>query len=175
MKTLEQLLCMFCMIVALYSCSKKTDVGNNNNGGGNNGNTNTTPYDSVYSPVDPSVTTTQGFFLDDWAGKSFTVPASTPAPAVLVSATDTIKIDADMVLTKVSKYLFGANANLWMGQVVTVPNLMQYITDLSPNVIRGPAGSVSDVYFWNATSTPGNVPANLLDANGAATPTTYWN
>jgi hypothetical protein len=167
---------MLFVIMELCSCSKKTVMGNiQNNGGGNNGNTNTTPYDSVYSPVDPSVTTSQGFFLDDWAGKSFTVPASAAAPVVLTPATDTIKIDADVVLTKVSKYLFGANANLWMGQVVSVPNLMQYITDLSPNVIRGPAGSVSDVYFWNATTTPGDVPVNLLDANGAATSTTYWN
>ena len=147
-------------------------MGGNQSSGG--GNTNTTPYDSVYSPVDPAVTTTQGFFLDDWIAKSFTVPAFTAAPPVLTPATDTIKIDADMVLTKVSKYLFGANANLWMGQVVTVPNLMQYITDLSPNVIRGPAGSVSDVYFWNATTTPGDVPASLLDANGNSTSTTYW-
>ena len=143
-----------------------------NNGGGNN--TNTTPYDSVYSPADPSVAATQGFFLDDWAAKSFTVPAFSPAPPVLTPATDTIKIDADVVLTKVSKYLFGANSNLWMGQVVTVPNLMQYISDLSPNVIRGPAGSVSDVYFWNSTTTPADVPASLLDANGASAATTYW-
>ncbi|HTB26075.1 MAG TPA: hypothetical protein VK711_11935 [Puia sp.] len=172
MKTLERSLILF-IVTALYCCSKKSDMGNNlNNGGGNN--TNTTPYDSAYNPVDPAVTTTQGFFLDDWAAKSFTVPSFTPAPPVLTPATDTIKIDADIVLTKVSKYLFGANSNLWMGQVVTVPNLMQYITDLSPNVIRGPAGSVSDVYFWNATTTPADVPASLLDANGAATSTTYW-
>ncbi len=171
MKTLKRSLILF-IVTALYCCSKKSDMGNLNNGGGNN--TNTTPYDSAYSPVDPAVTTTQGFFLDDWASKSFTVPAFTPAPPVLTPATDTIKIDADIVLTKVSKYLFGANSNLWMGQVVTVPNLMQYITDLSPNVIRGPAGSVSDVYFWNATTTPSDVPASLLDANGNSTSTTYW-
>ena len=171
MKTLERSLILF-IVTTLYCCSKKSDMWNLNNGGGNN--TNTTPYDSAYSPVDPAVTTTQGFFLDDWASKSFTVPAFTPAPPVLTPATDTIKIDADIVLTKVSKYLFGANSNLWMGQIVTVPNLMQYITDLSPNVIRGPAGSVSDVYFWNATTTPGDVPASLLDANGNSTSTTYW-
>src|SRR5579863_5640199 len=128
MKTFKRLSSIFFLASALCSCSKKTDMGNNANNGG--GNTNTTPYDSVYSPIDPSITTTQGFFLDDWIAKSFTVPAFTAAPPVLTAATDTIKIDADMVLTKVSKYLFGANANLWMGQVVTVPNLMQYITDL---------------------------------------------
>jgi hypothetical protein len=171
-KILERLLWIPCMTIALHSCSKKAGTGNDPGNGG--GNTGTTPYDSSYSPVDPAVSSTQGFFLDDWAPKSFTVPASTPAPAVLTVATDTIKIDANLVLTKISKYLFGANANLWMGQVVTVPNLMQYISDLSPNVIRGPAGSVSDVYFWNASTAPADVPASLRDAGGTAAPANYW-
>ncbi|HVY76289.1 MAG TPA: hypothetical protein VG890_15780 [Puia sp.] len=174
MKTLGRLKYVICIVAILSGCSKKGDTGGNQTNGGNGGNTNTTPYDSTYNPVDPAVTTTQGFFLDDWAPRSFTAPASTAASPVITAASDTIKIDANAVLTKVSKYLFGANANLWMGQVVSVPLLMQYITDLSPNVIRGPAGSVSDIYFWNASTAPADVPANLLDANGTATPAGYW-
>jgi hypothetical protein len=175
MKTMKQLLWMSLFTVGSYNCGKKMNTGNGNNGGGgNNGNGNQTPYDSTYSPVDPSVTATQGFFLNDWAAKSFAVPNATPSPAVIAPATDTVLIDADVVLTKVSKYMFGANSNLWMGQIVTQPALMQYITDLSPNVIRGPAGSNSDLYFFNTNTQPGDVPDTLLNGSGSPGPASYW-
>jgi len=139
MKTIKLLLWTSLIAIGLCNCGKKASPGN---GGGNNGNTNTsTSYDSTYSPVDPSTTATQGFFLNDWAPRSFAVPGSTASSAILKAPTDTIWVDADVVVTKVSKYLFGANSNLWMGQIVTQPTLMQYVTDLSPNVIRGPAAA----------------------------------
>ncbi|HLX66022.1 MAG TPA: hypothetical protein VKR41_03470, partial [Puia sp.] len=172
MKTIRLILCTSLMAVGLC-CSKKSNPGNN--GGGNNGNGNTSStYDSTYSPVDPAVTVTQGFFLDDWAAKSFTVPNATTSPAIIPAPTDTVWVDADVVQTKVSKYLFGGNSNLWMGQIVTQPALMQYITDLSPNVIRGPAGSISDVYFFNTDAQPGDVPDTLLNGTGGSSPADYW-
>ena len=172
MKTIRLILCTSLMAVGLC-CGKKSNPGNN--GGGNNGNGNTSStYDSTYSPVDPAVTATQGFFLDDWAAKVFTVPNATASPAIIPSPTDTVWVDADVVLTKVSKYLFGGNSNLWMGQIVTQPALMQYITDLSPNVIRGPAGSISDVYFFNTDAQPGDVPDTLLNGTGGSSPADYW-
>ncbi|HXB33220.1 MAG TPA: hypothetical protein VNV35_07355 [Puia sp.] len=172
MKTIRLILCTSLIAVGLC-CSKKSNPGNN--GGGNNGNGNTSStYDSTYSPVDPAVTATQGFFLDDWAAKVFTVPNATASPAIIPSPTDTVWVDADVVLTKVSKYLFGGNSNLWMGQIVTQPALMQYITDLSPNVIRGPAGSISDVYFFNTDAQPGDVPDTLLNGTGGSSPADYW-
>ncbi len=172
MKTIRLILCTSLIAVGLC-CSKKSNPGNN--GGGNNGNGNTSStYDSTYSPVDPTVTATQGFFLDDWAAKSFAVPNATASPAIIPAPTDTVWVDADVVLTKVSKYLFGGNSNLWMGQIVTQPALMQYVTDLSPNVIRGPAGSISDVYFFNTDAQPGDVPDTLLNGTGGPSPADYW-
>ncbi len=64
-----------------------------------------------------------------------------------------------------------------MGQMVTQPALMQYLKDLSPHIIRAPAGSVSDVYFWNGTDAnpaPSDAPANLLDASGNSSAANYW-
>ena len=166
---LKLLIVTACCGTVLLNCKK--GGGSNNNNNNNNGNSS---YDSTYNPTDAAVVSTQGFFLDDWTAKSFTVPNYTITAPITGPATDTVKIDANVVVTKISKYLFGANANLWMGQVVTQSTLMKYITDLSPNVIRGPGGSTSDIYFWNASSKPGDVPDSLLDANSTAALGGYW-
>ena len=170
---------IICCIVVAISCKKSSseeDKGNNPPTSKDSTSVSTsTAYDSTYNPVDAAVTNTQGFFLDDWSAKSFTVPSNyNMQPSVTTAATDTVKIDANAVVTKISKYLFGENANVWMGQIVTQPTLMKYITDLSPNIIRGPGGSTSDIYFWNTSTNPSDVPANLLDANFASNPASYW-
>jgi len=174
MKTFSLFLWIYVVTVSTYSCGKKVTPGGSKNNGGSGNSNPTTPYDSTYSPVDPSVAATQGFFLNDWATRSFTVPNATASPAITTAATDTIWVDADVVLTKVSKYLFGANSNLWMGQIVIQSSLMQYISDLSPNVIRGPAGSNSDLYFFNMNSPPADVPDTLLNGTGGSSPASYW-
>jgi hypothetical protein len=64
-----------------------------------------------------------------------------------------------------------------MGQIVTQNNLMQYIKDLSPNIIRAPAGSNSDIYFWNgadADPKPADAPDSLLDYTGKRGPINAW-
>ena len=87
--------------------------------------------------------------------------------------TESLVIDASNVLVQTPPYIFGANANLGMGQIVNQPTLMQYIKDLSPNIIRAPAGSFSDLYFWSGTDAnphPADVPLNLLTNIGAVVP-----
>jgi len=83
---------------------------------------------------------TQGFFLNDWQAKNITAPSYTDATKPIASPTATISIDVNNVVTKVSKYLFGNNSNPYMGQMVTEPTLLNYLKDLSPNVIRAPGG-----------------------------------
>src|ERR1700733_3722116 len=125
--------------------------------------------DSIYNPVDPSTAATQGFFLSDWAPKTFTAPAVVTTTPPTATATDVLYINVNKVITKIPKYVYGNNSNLWTGQYVTVPSLMGYIKDLSPNIIRAPAGSISDVYFWNGTAAnpaPADVPSQLY-SNGA--------
>jgi len=151
------------MILLAAACTKHTSV-----------NINTEKYpvktDSVYNPVDPASPATIGFFQNGWVGRTFVTPAAdTAGTPSLLDATDSLTIDVNKVLAKTSPYLFGNNSNLWSGQMVTQPALMQYIKDLSPNIIRGPGGSISDVYFFNGTDAhpkPDDAPDNVMNADG---------
>jgi hypothetical protein len=136
-----------------------------------------TSTDSTYSPVDPSNPATIGFFSGGWVPRTFSAPTDT---VVTVSsslvATDSMVIDVNNVLVKVPPTVYGNNSNLWMGQIVTQPNLMQYIKDLSPNIIRAPAGSISDTYFWNGTDAnpkPADAPDSVY-ASAALGPIGSW-
>lgn len=127
-------------------------------------------------PTDPPVANTIGFFLDDWAPKNFTAPSYDDVPKPSADATAFITIDASNVITKIPRSIAGQNANIWMTQMTTEAPLMNHLTNLHPNVIRFPGGSLSDVFFWNAPKNqpPADAPANLLDASGASSPAGYW-
>jgi hypothetical protein len=172
MKLETKISCMLLMLlVILMSCKKAAD----STGGGGGGIKPGT--DSIYSSVDPAVPATIGFFQAGWTGRTFTAPATVAGNIPTGSVSDTLTINVNKVLVKVPPYVFGNNSNLWSGQMVTQPSLMQYIKDLSPNIIRAPAGSVSDVYFFNGTAAnnaPADAPANLLDANGNSSAAGYW-
>jgi len=131
------------------------------------------PSDPI--PTDPSTAGTIGFFLDDWMPKTFTAPAfiDTSLPS---STSVTVNIDAGTIITKVPNSVFGHNANIWMTQMITEPSLISYISNLHPNVIRFPGGSLSDVFFWNAekNAPPPDAPVKLVDANGNETDAGYW-
>lgn len=170
-KTIMPVIHIVALLIGITSCKK---TANNGGGGG------TTPppatADSVYNPVDPATPATIGFFGNAWVPKTFAVNDTT-APAATLAATDSLTINVNNVLVKVLPYVYGNNSNLWMGQIVTQPSLMQYIKDLSPNIIRAPAGSVSDIYFFNGTDAnhaPADAPANLLDATGKPGAAGYW-
>jgi hypothetical protein len=123
--------------------------------------------DSLYRPVDPSIAASIGFFLDEWTPKAFTIPASSDEGTITDSSpTDTVNIDLNKVITKIPAYIFGNNANQWMGQIADQPALMGFLKDLNTGVMRFPGGSISDVYFWNA-------PVNSPPADAATT--TYNN
>ena len=172
-KVLASVLCLG-LLFCIDSCKKSSTSTNNTGGGGNNPPPGT---DSVYNPTDPPVAASIGFFGNGWKTKTFTAPDVTPGSIPSNVPTDSLTINVNKVLVKVPSYVYGNNSNLWMGQIVTQPALMQYLTDLSPNIIRGPGGSISDVYFWNGTDanpTPSDAPANLLDASGTANPVFYW-
>lgn len=154
--------CFVASVAVLCSC-KKSDPAptNNNNNNNNNGSTDITI-------TVPSTKGDMGLFLNDWAPKSFTAPAydETAIPTTTVNAT--VLVDATNVITKIPPTIFGHNANTWMTTMVGEPTFMKHVTALQPNVIRFPAGSGSDVYFWNSkpNQLPADVPAKLLNSSG---------
>jgi len=161
----------------LAACKK-----NNTNTGGGGGGSGTTDTGNggatgpITQPTDPSITSTQGFFLSDWQARTFTAPTTQAAAKPSGTASATVTADFSQVVSKVSKYMFGNNINPFTGQY-TNAGLVTDLTNLSPNIIRAPGGSLSDVYFWNAPSggQPADVPAQLLNADGTSnTTTSYW-
>lgn len=133
--------------------------------------------DSTYSPSDPAIPVTVGFFLNGFIGKTFTSPVGVAGAVPTTAPTDSLTINLNAVIAKVPLSVYGNNSNLWSGQMVTQPNLMQYITDLSPNIIRAPAGSISDIYFWDGVDSmhaPMDAPAQILNASGTAGAANYW-
>ncbi len=124
----------------LYSCSKATDT-----------DVVVAPKGStiVIAPaVEPKIASTMGFFLDNWQAKSFVAPSFTEV-SIPTTAANTVTIDVSDIITKIPNQIFGHNANTWMGTFVDQASFMTDITNLKPNVIRWPAGSGSNGYFWN--------------------------
>ncbi len=165
-----------CVLLISLACKKNSDTPGSG-GGGNNNPPPGSGTDSIYSPVDPATPASIGFFSDGWRAKSFTVSDVVAGTPATVAPTDSLTINVNNVLQKVMPYIYGNNSNLWSGQFVTQSSLMQYIKDLSPNIIRAPAGSVSDTYFWNGTDAnpaPADAPASLLNADGTSASLGTW-
>lgn len=165
-------LTVFLSFLGMSACKKSPTTPQD---GGGAGGGSQPGVDSTYNPVDPPVAATVGFFQNGWETKSFNAPDIMVGTLPSGNVTDSLTVNVNNVLAKVPLYVYGNNSNLWMGQIVTEPNLMGYIKDLAPNIIRAPAGSVSDVYFFNQTSTPpADVPANLVNADGSQTASSFW-
>ncbi len=119
----------------------------------------------------------QGFFLDDWEPKSISITDYVDVSKPTASATAIVNIEAGNEISKVSKYVFGNNANVYMTQMVDQPQLLENIRNLSPNVIRFPGGNISNVFFWDMEPDQyyDDLPADLVDgADGSIDPAGYW-
>jgi hypothetical protein len=164
MKTITTTL--FLALVLIMACKDKPDTGN---GGGTGGGGNT-------PPTDPATANTIGFFMNDWKSKTYTVPSYNDVPKPTAASTAFVSIDAASIITKVVPSVYAHNANSWMGDMINDAPLINHLTNLKPNIIRFPGGSISDVYFWNALpgTAPADAPAQLLDANGTASAAGYW-
>lgn len=137
-----------------------------------------TPGDTttVRPVTDPPVANTIDFFLNDWQAKTFTAPEYTETPLANTPAVSIVTVDASSIITKIPRTITGHNANTWMTPMVDQPLFMDHITNLHPHVIRWPAGSASDIYFWNrqAGDVPQDVPAKLMNSNGTLQDAGYW-
>jgi len=115
----------------------------------------------------------QGFFLNGWSPRTISNPSYNDIPMTTDPVTVSFTVDFTDTLAKISPYLFGDNANLWTGQMSNNPGLMKHISDRHMGVLRGPGGSTSDVFFWNATktvTTPDSVPSALYGSTGTDWP-----
>lgn len=121
----------------------------------------------IKPPVEPKNANTVGFFLDDWQPKSYLAPAYTDFTAPTQALT-TVTLDASDVIAKIPQQIFGHNANTWMGTFVDQPSFINDVTHLKPNIIRWPAGSGSDGYFWNAS------PVQDPNNNSRQTPAAHY-
>ncbi|HTJ48401.1 MAG TPA: hypothetical protein VL443_03025 [Cyclobacteriaceae bacterium] len=171
MKLKKQYLVKFIVIALLASVSlviscKKDDPAPNTT---TNPPVTNPPEDTttIKPGVDPTTAATVGFFLDSWESKTFSAPQYNAA-TIPITTTTTVTVDAGNIMAKIPVTAFGHNANTWMTSMVDQSDFMTHITALKPNVIRFPAGSGSDVYFWNSKpgELPADVPLNLDDKDG---------
>lgn len=154
----------FCALIIfpIISCSSQDKI------------TESETNENIVPPVDPEIPKTTGFFLDTWSPKNFDLPLSFTEAVAPTATTSTVTVDYAKVITKIPTSIYGNNANLWSGKMVTDATLVKDITNLKPNIIRFPGGSISDVYFWNAAATPLSAPASLIKADGTVEPSNFW-
>jgi hypothetical protein len=122
---------------------------------------------TIIDPVDPPISSTIGLFLDGWQPKTYVAPQYTEEN--IPSNTFTVvTVDAANVITKIPLTIFGQNANNWMSRMYNEPVFINHLSNLNPHVIRFPAGSGSDAFFWNCDKNqpPADAPARLRKADG---------
>ena len=105
----------------------------------------------------------QGFFLDNWGPKTITSPENNDILQVSRPVTVAATVDYQDTITKIPRFMFGDNANLWTGCMSDNKGLMKNIANRNIGVLRGPGGSISDVFFWNLNvdHRPADVPQTL--------------
>jgi hypothetical protein len=123
---------------------------------------------TIQKAIDPPIDSTIGFFLDNWQSKIYIPPSYTQAALPTTPATATVTVDGASIITKIPLTIFGQNANNWMGPMYNVLPLMTPLTLLNPHVLRFPAGSGSDCFFWNCLQNqpPADAPTQLRKADG---------
>lgn len=117
-----------------------------------------------------------GFFLDAFEPKDAAFPSYTEIQKPTANPTVTIGVNFTDKVTKISKYLFGNNANVYITKMVNQPVLLENIKKLNPHVLRFPGGNLSSLYFWNAQKDqpPADAPTQLPNDAGVLQSPGYW-
>jgi hypothetical protein len=117
----------------------------------------------------------QGFCMDGFVPRRAEAPARLPEKPPGQRPDVTVTLHAADTLARVSPFLKGDNANVYMGQIVNEPALMRHLRLLAPSVLRYPGGNLTNQFFWNASA--GGHPADAPDSlifQGALRPAGYW-
>jgi len=107
----------------------------------------------IVPPVDPVIETPNSvpdLPFGAWISKNISIPTSYDDVTQFqgLKSVD-INVNFSKHITKVSKYVFGNNANCFTGWMQNDAALMQKMNKLNMGVMRIPGGSISDVYFWD--------------------------
>ncbi|MBN1182772.1 MAG: alpha-L-arabinofuranosidase [Bacteroidales bacterium] len=105
---------------------------------------------------------TQGFFINDLKPKVPIIPDGIEYMFPCEEATVKISIQTANIKSKVSPYIYGNNANVYMTQMIDQDSLIERLQWLSPNILRYPGGNLSNLFFWNAE--PGKLPTDVPDS-----------
>lgn len=97
-----------------------------------------------------SLSAQQGFFLEDsWSPKTAELPSYETVTKTTNHPNVTINVDFSNSITKVSPYLFGHCVSQFYTNYYRTDHLLKDIQNLSPNILRYPAGSGSNFFYWN--------------------------
>jgi hypothetical protein len=104
-----------------------------------------------------------GFFLDEWVEKTAEISEFQSADKPVSAPTVTVDIDMSQEIAKVPHYIYGNNAITWDNGLRSNATAMTDLKNLQPRVLRWPAGSGSNSYFWNAPYKvkPDDIPADV--------------
>jgi len=101
-------------------------------------------------------------FFHDFKLKEAEIPEFEAYDKPEIAPSATVRIEASDTLSRVPRYLYGNNINPYIGEIQEEETLIQYVTDLSPNILRLPGGNLSNNFFWDAS--PGNLPPGVPDS-----------
>ena len=98
----------------------------------------------------------QGFFLEDsWREKNAEIPHYESVTKTTQTPNVNINVDFSNDVTKVSPYLFGHCVSQFYTNYYNTNHLLKDIQNLNPNVLRYPAGSGSNYFYWNRSEEDG--------------------
>ncbi len=135
MRNLTIYITVVAITLGVFSCKKKTEI------------------PAVQPPIDVVIETLNevpDLPFQGWASKSLTLPTGYEEVTQVTGpkAVD-VTVNFSKRITKVSRYIYGNNANCFTGWMQNDLTLMQKMNQLNMGVMRIPGGSLSDVYFWN--------------------------
>jgi alpha-L-arabinofuranosidase len=165
---LKKLLLFFGLALAMQACKKEEGLSPNVAETQPDFSASANLSSSSFNAIDPSLANTEGFFMNDsWMASNLAVTSVRNTNPVISPSSTTVTINPSQVISKVSRYVYGNNANANMGSIVD-PTLVNHVKNLAPRLIRVPGGSFSDTYFWNLApdQKPDDVPDQLYDPNG---------
>ena len=102
-------------------------------------------------------------FLQDFSQKYTITPLYVDSPKTTVNSTVIVTLNGKDTLGPVSPYMFGNSIAVWVAQDQNNTTLKSHLQLLSPNLIRYPGGSWSDVFFWG--DDPGDLPDSVYANN----------